>query len=106
MYADKMTDAMKKAIEITRARRAMQIAYNKEHGITPKTIIKAVSQAPSDTKLAKQMAGAEIDEQLKILDLEMRISADQLDFERAIMLRDQITMLQKRQKAFEKKVKG
>jgi excinuclease ABC subunit B len=104
MYADKMTDAMKKAIEITHARRDKQITYNKEHGIVPKTIRKAVPQAPSETKLAKQLAGAEIDEQLKILDLEMRMAADQLDFERAILLRNQITLLQKRQKAFEKKM--
>jgi excinuclease ABC subunit B len=107
MYADKMTEAMKRAIQITTDRREKQIAYNKEHGIVPKTIKTAVPSAPQDSKLAKQLAKAtDITEQLKILDLEMRMAADQLDFEKAIQLRDQINLMTKRLKSMEKKVKA
>ena len=104
MYADKMTDAMKKAIEVTHTRRAKQIEYNKKHGITPKTIKKMVPEAPGETQLAKQLQGKDIEEQLKIMDLEMKLAADQLDFERAIALRDQIAVMQKRLKSMEKRV--
>jgi excinuclease ABC subunit B len=105
MYADKMTEGMKSAIKITHERREKQIQYNKKHGIVPKTIKKAIPEAPNETKLAKDLSGKDMGEQIKILELEMRIAADQLDFERAIALRDQMNLLEKRLRAMEKKVK-
>jgi excinuclease ABC subunit B len=104
MYADKMTDAMKKAIEVTHTRRAKQIEHNKKHGIVPKTILKSVPEAPGETQLARQLQGKDVEEQIKILDLEMKLAADQLDFERAIALRDQIAVMHKRLKSLERKI--
>ena len=106
LYADRTTDAMKRAIDITHTRRAKQIEHNKKHGIVPKTISKSVPEAPSEGKLARQLDGKDLEEQIKIIDLEMRIAADQLDFERAIALRDQLAMMQKRLKSIERKIKA
>jgi excinuclease ABC subunit B len=98
MYADRMTDAMRKAIDVTHARRAKQEAYNKKHGITPTTIVKAVPEAPEARERAVRLSGKDPTEQVKLLELEMRMAADQLDFEKAIMLREQIAMVQRRAK--------
>jgi excinuclease ABC subunit B len=106
MYADKMTEAMKGAIKITHDRRERQIEYNKKHGIVPQTIKKMVPEAPGEAKLAKALSGKDMGEQIKILELEMRIAADQLDFERAIQLRDQVNMFEKRLRAMEKRIKS
>jgi excinuclease ABC subunit B len=106
MYADKMTEAMKGAIKITHDRRERQIEYNKKYGIVPQTIKKMVPEAPGEAKLAKSLSGKDMGEQIKILELEMRMAADQLDFERAIQLRDQVNMLEKRLRAMEKRIKS
>jgi excinuclease ABC subunit B len=100
MYADVITGSMKRAIDETERRRKIQDAYNKEHGITPKTIIKEVknmsigisqkANAASNIKLKD--IPAEI-EKLKAL---MKIASNQLDFEKAIEIRDAITQLKKK----------
>ena len=97
MYADVTTDSMKKAIETTRNRRALQQKYNEEHGIIPKTIIKEVkntleiTKKLDDGKLKKEEIPAEIEK----LTAMMKIASGALDFERAIELRNQIQKLRK-----------
>ena len=99
MYADEITGSMKRAIDETNRRRTIQDVYNKEHGIVPKTIIKDIKidlgittkkKAGDDIKL--QDIPAEI-EKLKAL---MKVASAQLDFERAIEIRDTISQLKKR----------
>ncbi|MGB4984885.1 MAG: excinuclease ABC subunit UvrB [Erysipelotrichaceae bacterium] len=99
MYGDKMTDSMTKAIQETNRRRQIQMAYNEEHHITPKTIIKEVREAISDkeTKQAytkyiskkNNKVGGKAKEDLIIsLEKEMKQAASVLDFEKAANLRD------------------
>lgn len=106
MYADRITDSMQKAIEETNRRRTIQMAYNEEHGITPKTIQKEIrdviraTQAAEEPEsyLAKKINGkkltkAEKTTLLESLEIEMREAAKALDFERAAELRDTILEL-------------
>ena len=106
MYADNMTDSMKKAIDETNRRRTIQEEYNKEHGITPKTIKKAVRELIAiSKKVTKEQVRFEKDpesmnqEELEklIADVEkkMRHAATNLDFETAANLRDQMIELKK-----------
>ena len=107
MYADVMTESMDRAIRETNRRRAIQEAYNKEHGITPQTIQKKVHDIIQISKAAteKQRFGLEKDpesmsaEELKKLiakmDKEMKQAALELQFERAAELRDKILELKK-----------
>lgn len=103
MYADKMTDSMKKAIDETKRRRLIQEAYNKEHGIVPKTIIKKIPDIIRATQAAeeeetyvtkvtkgKKLTKAELDKLIATLEVEMKDAAKALDFERAAELRDTI----------------
>ncbi|MGX7025914.1 excinuclease ABC subunit UvrB [Vagococcus hydrophili] len=105
MYADKMTDSMTYAIEETARRRAIQEAYNIEHGITPKTIIKEIrdlirisktSEDEEDISLTEQfehLNKAEKSELLVELEAQMKDAAKSLDFEKAATLRDTILEL-------------
>ena len=106
MYADNMTDSMKKAIETTERRRKIQQAYNEEHGITPQTIRKAVRELISVTKaVAKQevqfekdpesMDRQELEKLIAEVQKKMKRAATELDFETAAMLRDQMIDLKK-----------
>lgn len=110
MYADHVTDSMKKAIDETKRRRALQMAYNEEHGITPQTIIKKIPDVIRATQVAeeeesyvtkatkgKKLTKAEREQLLASLEVEMKEAAKALDFERAAELRDTI---------FELKVEG
>ena len=95
MYADYESDAMNKAITETRRRRTIQEAYNKEHNITPKTIIKAIGEAVTNDVIAekvteKKYSKKEINDIVGRLEKEMRQAAANLDFERATELRDTI----------------
>ena len=94
LYGDKITDSMQEAIEETERRRKIQEDYNKEHNIVPKTIIKEIREVISNTdeesneskkkKLSKKELAFEIDR----IEHEMREAARNLDFERAMELRD------------------
>ncbi len=112
MYADKMTQAMTKAIGETNRRRGIQMQYNREHGITPRTIVKGVSDmssmlgepaVPYKAKrlryAARKMSNREIDEAIAALEEEMFAAAEELKFEYAAKLRDQIKELARRKAA-------
>jgi len=96
LYADTMTDSMKAAISETRRRRTMQVAYNEEHHIVPQTIIKPVKDKEVEIKDTKHVPKAEIPNVVIEIEKQMRDAADNLDFERAIALRDQIKKLNER----------
>ena len=91
-YADKMTDSMKEAIDETARRRKIQEEYNKEHNIVPKTIIKEIREVISNTDQVKgkekKLTKKEIMKNIDTIEKEMREAAKNLDFERAMELRD------------------
>ncbi len=102
MYCDGISDAMKAAISETNRRRAIQQAYNEEHGITPKTIEKSVRQVIEATRAATEadeyyegkspleLTRKELGDYVKQLEKEMKEAAKELQFERAAMLRDRM----------------
>jgi excinuclease ABC subunit B len=109
MYADSVTDSMKTAINETSRRRALQGAYNEEHGITPTSIVKSIDDVLQsvyerdylgvpDPKNGRQTfrSQAELDAHLSGLEKEMRAAAGNLDFEKAATLRDEIRTLRTR----------
>jgi excinuclease ABC subunit B len=105
MYADTVSDSMRRAIDETDRRRAIQTKYNAEHGITPRTIEKAVREVIEATKVAEaedawyearsknEMTHKERAAYIKKLETEMKESAMRLEFERAAILRDRIMEL-------------
>ena len=106
MYADNITDSMRLAIDETKRRRAIQEAYNKEHGITPKTIKKAVRDAISISKEVEEvpkkqekdpesMSRKELEAALKDVQKRMKQAAAELNFEEAVVLRDRMIVLKK-----------
>ena len=98
MYADTITDSMRRAIDETNRRRTVQAAYNQAHGITPKTIIKEVKSTLNITKKAKgdDIKMSEIPDEIEKLKALMRVASGQLDFERAIEIRERIAELKMR----------
>jgi excinuclease ABC subunit B len=104
MYADKMTDSMRKAIDETNRRRAKQTAYNQEHGIEPVSIVKAVRdltdqlsvKAVAEPKAEYRVKGAaslqksELQRVIGELEKQMKTAAQGLEFEKAAILRDQV----------------
>ena len=92
MYADKITDSMDYAIKETNRRRTIQDKYNQEHGIVPKTIIKEIREVISniDSKNTEKRKFSKKEMELNIakIEEEMKLAAKNLDFERAIELRD------------------
>ncbi|WAC05744.1 MAG: excinuclease ABC subunit UvrB [Methanoregula sp.] len=99
LYADTMTDSMKKAISETKRRRDLQIAYNREHDIVPQTIRKPVKEKEVDIKDTKHVPKSEIPNVTIELEKQMRDAAENLDFERAIAIREQIKKLNERLKS-------
>ena len=94
LYADTMTDSIKKAMAETERRRTMQLAYNARHGITPQTIIKPVREKEVEITDIKHVPKSEIPNLIIELEADMREAAERLEFERAIALRDMIRKLQ------------
>ncbi|HEV3143426.1 MAG TPA: excinuclease ABC subunit UvrB [Gemmataceae bacterium] len=102
LYADKVTDSMQRAIEETQRRRDLQLQYNKEHGITPKTVQSAIDNVIEDEvnahKMAQEAAGLNgedyvTEEYLQQLHEEMIRRAKELDFEGAAEIRDRMAKL-------------
>ena len=96
MYADKITDSMKEAIDKTNRRRSIQEAYNNDNGIIPTTIIKEIRSPLGNiensqeiaTKINKHSTRSEIEREIKKLESDMRAAAKAYDFERAAEIRD------------------
>jgi excinuclease ABC subunit B len=111
LYADTITDSMKRAIEETERRRGLQAAFNREHGITPQSIVKALGSPLIkiyeadyvDIPLAAELPGrygpAELARRIRKLQKEMKQAAERLEFETAANLRDQIRELQNQELA-------
>ena len=106
MYADTVTDSMRLALDETERRRAIQMAYNEEHGITPKTIQKSVRDLISISKKVAQeemlfkkdpesMSKKELEKLIKDVEKKMKKAAAELNFEAAAQLRDQMVDLKK-----------
>jgi excinuclease ABC subunit B len=97
MYADTVSDAMREAIKETRRRREKQIAFNKKHGIKPRTIIKPVppetDEGEIEAAIPKSMNAKQKEELIALFEEEMKQAAELLDFEKAIALRDRIRAL-------------
>ena len=102
LYAQKMTGSMQRAIDTTTERRAKQMAFNKEHGITPTTTkrkldenlkLEDAGELYNRSKKAEKMPAAERKKLLKELDLKMREAAKKLEFEEAARLRDEIAKI-------------
>ncbi|PYS47429.1 MAG: excinuclease ABC subunit B [Acidobacteria bacterium] len=109
LYADKITDSMRRAIDETNRRRTIQEAYNKEHGITPKTIIKPVEatlvtayeadyfKVPLNLDEYEEYTRENLDATIARMEMEMREAARRFEFERAAELRDRIKYLRERE---------
>ena len=98
MYADTITDSMKRAIGETERRRKIQADYNKAHGIEPKTIVKEVKSTLNITKKKTDddLKMQEIPDEIEKLKALMKVASGQLDFERAIEIREKIAELKAR----------
>ncbi len=109
LYADRITDSMRRAIDETQRRRAIQEAYNEEHGITPQTIVKPVEatlvtayeadyfKIPLNLEEFDEYTKDKIDETIARLEAEMRAAAKRMEFERAAELRDRVKYLRERE---------
>ena len=109
LYADRITDSMKRAIDETQRRRAIQEVFNRENGITPQTIVKPIEatlitaseadyfKVPSEVEEIEDYSPAKIEATIARLEVEMRASAKRFEFERAAELRDRIKVLRERE---------
>jgi excinuclease ABC subunit B len=111
-YADKVTDSMNRPLEETSRRRQMQVEFNQAHGIVPRGVVKSVDEvrfitrvadAREEKEKARKVAEAratysasELDEMIARLEKDMRVAAEELDFEAAARLRDQVFELKAR----------
>ncbi len=93
LYADNLTISIKKALEETDRRRTMQLKYNQEHHITPTTIVKPIKEKMVEVTDVKHIPKKDVPAIIVNLEEEMRKAADELDFEKAIALRDRINRL-------------
>lgn len=98
MYADTMTGSMQRAVDETKRRRALQDEYNKEHGIVPKTVVSAIKNSLEITKKHvnnEKLSVKDLIREVEHLKGMMKVAAEQLDFEKAISLRDAMNELKK-----------
>jgi len=106
LYADRMTGSMQRALDEMTRRRATQLAYNTEHGVTPRSIVKSVGDIRFVTRVADARTGrraaetvhqpadaAERESMIRLLESQMKAAAEELDFELAALLRDQLLEL-------------
>lgn len=106
LYADEMTESLKRAIRETDRRRAIQVTYNEEHGITPTTISKEITsiiereieESVGLDKIEKELARGNIEAMIKDKERQMKLAAQELQFELAAILRDEVIKLKKMQK--------
>jgi len=109
LYADRVTESMKRAIEETSRRRVIQEVFNRENGITPRTIVKPIEatlitaseadyfKVPSEVEEIEDYSPANIEATIARLEVEMRAAAKRFEFERAAELRDRIKVLRERE---------
>lgn len=109
LYADKITDSMRYAIEETRRRRQIQEEYNRKHGITPTTIVKSIDatlvtayeadyfKVPVDLEAIEEYSPDRLGETIARLESEMRQAAKEMKFERAAEIRDKLKYLRERE---------
>ena len=109
LYADKITDSMRRAIDETQRRREIQEEYNRDNGITPKTIVKAIDatlvtayeadyfKVPLDLDAFEEYSPKQLKETIAQLDLEMRAAAKEMKFEHAAEIRDKLRYLRERE---------
>ena len=109
LYADRITDSMKRAIDETQRRRAIQEVFNRENGITPQTIVKPIEatlitaseadyfKVPTEVDEIEDYSPANIEATITRLEVEMRGAAKRYEFERAAELRDRIKVLRERE---------
>lgn len=95
LYADSITGSIRSAVEKTEKRRAMQMAYNQEHGIVPKTIKKPIREKAVEITDTRHIPKSDLPNVIIEMEAEMRAAAERLEFERAIQLRDTIKRLEK-----------
>ena len=106
LYADRVTGSMERALGEMNRRRATQLAYNVEHGITPRSIVKSVGDIrfvtrfadartvkPADVGVRRPADGTEREALIRLLEQQMQAAAEELDFELAAVLRDQVLEL-------------
>jgi excinuclease ABC subunit B len=103
MYADRITGSMQRAMDETKRRRAIQIAYNKEHGITPTSIVKEIkastlSKQIEEVEVPEKISKDEAEHAIKRLTNKMQLAAQNMEFEKAAQLRDTIAKLRKKAK--------
>lgn len=106
LYADKITDSLKKAIDETNRRRTIQEKHNTDHGITPTTISKEITsiiereitESVGLDKIEKELAKGNIDAMIKDKERQMKLASQELQFELAAILRDEVIKLKKMQK--------
>ncbi len=99
MYADVVTDSMKRAMDETSRRRAIQQKYNEEHGIVPKTIVKKIVntlEISKKTDRTKEIRAGDIPEEIEKLKALMKVASANLDFEKCIEIRDTIAKLKQK----------
>ena len=109
LYADRITDSMKRAIDETQRRRVIQEVFNRENGITPQTIVKPIEatlitaseadyfKVPSEVEEIEDYSPANIEATIARFEVEMRAAAKRFEFERAAELRDRIKVLRERE---------
>jgi excinuclease ABC subunit B len=98
LYADNITDSVRNAVNITERRRKIQIAYNKDHNITPRSVVRKLKEKKIESKVddiqeIDNITIEEVDMLIEELEIEMKEAAQKLDFERAAKLRDRIMEL-------------